>query len=225
MGSARVALSRREVRAFDRMAMEQWGVPGVVLMENAGRNIADAVCEFLGGASGRRVAVVAGRGNNGGDGFVVARHLHLRGGEVGVFLVGDASRMTDDARVNFAIIEALGLDIRPRAGPALEGLGEELRGFELVVDALGGTGISGSLRGDLAAAVEQVNAAGREVVAIDIPTGLDCDTGRAEGPAIRAALTVTMVARKLGFDAPGAEAYTGRVVVVDIGVPPPDAQR
>ena len=146
MGSARVALSRREVRAFDRMAMEQWGVPGVVLMENAGRNIADAVCEFLGGAPGRRVAVVAGRGNNGGDGFVVARHLHLRGGEVGVFLVGDASRMTDDARVNFAIIEALGLDIRPRAGPALEGLGEELRGFELVVDALGGTGISGSLR-------------------------------------------------------------------------------
>jgi len=91
--------------------------------------------------------------------------------------------------------------------------------FDIIVDAVGGTGIRGSLSGDPAAAVEQINAAGRPVVAVDIPTGLDCDTGEAEGPAVRADLTVTFVAAKKGFDAPQAGGYTGRVIVADIGIP------
>ncbi len=213
------SLSRRHVREFDRLAIEQWGVPGVVLMENAGRGCVDAVEEFLGGVSGKKSAVVAGVGNNGGDGFVIARHLHLRGASVAVFVVGNAEKMTHDASVNFAILKSLKIDVHACADEVLSGFAERLRGFDLVVDALGGTGISGSLRGDLAVAVEQINAAGRPVVAVDIPTGLDCDTGTAHEPTVKAALTVTFVAKKTGFDAPGASDYTGKVVVADIGVP------
>jgi len=221
MGTRGGALSREQVRRFDRRAIEAWGVPGVVLMENAGRNAADAIEAFWGDRPARPVAVVAGCGNNAGDGFVIARHLRTRGRETIVFLVGDPGRMTPDAAVHFAILPHVGVEVRRRAGEALRALAGELGAFGLVVDALGGTGIRGALRGDPASAVEQINAAGRPVVAVDVPTGLDCDTGRADGPAVRALLTVTFVAPKLGFDAPGAADYTGQVVVADIGVPFP----
>ena len=233
------SLTREEVRQIDRIATEKLGVPGVVLMENAGRNVADAVEDFLRGLQGRKIAIVAGAGNNGGDGCVAARHLLMREAEVAVFLVAPAEKITGDAAINLNIVRKLGLDIRqvaieaaPRgaAGPVsagqaagaafkLDELGEILKRFDLVVDAVGGTGIQGPLTGGLAAAVEQINAAGRPVVAIDIPTGLDCDTGAAPGPTVRAALTVTFTARKAGFDAPEAAAYTGKVVVADIGIP------
>jgi len=179
MPPAHSALSRQQVREADRRAIEEWGIPGVVLMENAGRGATDAIEELLGGAAGRSIAVVAGRGNNGGDGFVIARHLTVRRARCEVFLVG----------------------------------------FDLIVDAVGGTGITGPLRGALAEAVERINAAGVPVAAVDIPTGLDCDTGAAPGPTVKAQLTVTFHARKTGFDAPGASQYTGKVVVADIGIP------
>ncbi|MCK4626043.1 MAG: NAD(P)H-hydrate epimerase [Phycisphaerae bacterium] len=213
------SLSRRQVREFDRLAIEQWGVPGVVLMENAGRGATDAIEDLLGGADDKRVAVAAGVGNNGGDGFVIARHLHLRGASVTVFVVGDTAKMTPDASANFTILKPLKIDVHPCSGEELSSLAGQLRDFDLVVDALGGTGISGPLRGDLAIAVEQINDAGKSVVAIDIPTGLDCDTGTAHEPTIKAKLTVTFAARKIGFDAPGASDCTGKIVVADIGVP------
>jgi len=213
------SLSREEIRAIDRCAIEVLGVPGVVLMENAGRQAADAVAEFLEAAGGRRVAIVAGSGNNGGDGFVVARHLAMRGATVTTFLVAPPERITPDAAVNLEILRKLGHDIRRAAGEALAHLAAALGEFDVVVDAVGGTGIRGALRGDMAAAVEQINAAGRPVVAIDIPTGLDCDTGEAPGPAVRARLTVTFGAGKKGFGAAGAAAYTGEVRVADIGIP------
>jgi len=213
------SLSREEVRSLDRCAIETLGVPGVVLMENAGRNATDAIVEFLGGVEGRRTAVVAGAGNNGGDGFVIARHLAMRGAEAVTFLVAPGEKITGDARINLQIIRSLGHDIRRMADEGPAGLGAELRRFDLVVDAVGGTGIRGALRGDLAAAVKQINASRRPVVAVDIPTGLDCDSGRAPGPTVRAKLTVTMLARKKGFDAPGASDYTGDIRVVDIGIP------
>jgi len=212
------SLSREEVRSLDRCAIETFGVPGIVLMENAGRNAADVIEEFLGQVSGRSIAIVAGAGNNGGDGFVIARHLAMRGGRTVTFLVAPDEKITGDARINLQIIRSFGHDVRRRTGEDLAGLGAELRGFDLVVDAVGGTGIRGALRGDLACAVEQINASQRPVVAVDIPTGLDCDTGRAFGPVVRAGLTVTMLARKKGFDAPPAGEYTGQVRVVDIGI-------
>lgn len=211
-------LSRQEVREIDRCAIEVVGVSGLVLMENAGRNAADEIEQFF-GPSARSIAIVAGAGNNGGDGFVVARHLFLRGRSVVTFLVAPEDKFTGDAAANFGILRHLGCEIRVMAGPALAGLAEALRPFDVIVDAVGGTGIRGPLRGELAQAVEQINAAGRPVAAIDIPTGLDCDTGQAEGPAVRADLTITMVARKIGFDAPSADQFTGEVRVVDIGIP------
>lgn len=214
------SLSRDEVRALDRCAIDTVGVPGVVLMENAGRQTADAVEEVLGQAEGRSVAVVAGAGNNAGDGFVIARHLALRGARVTTFLISPAGKLSADAGVNYRVLRGLGADVRETAGAELASLAGELAGFDVVVDAVGGTGIHGALRGDIATAVEQINAAGRDVVAVDIPTGLDCDTGEASGATVRAKLTVTFLARKKGFDADGASAYTGEVRVADIGVPP-----
>ena len=213
-------LSRDEVRALDRCAIQTVGVPGVVLMENAGRNTADAIEGLLGRAAGRSVAVVAGAGNNGGDGFVIARHLALRGARVVTFLVSPPEKIAGDAAINLDIIRKLGGDIREVRTEGLSKLAEALSEFDLVVDAVGGTGIRGALRGDAATAVEQINAAGRTVVAVDIPTGLDCDTGPTDGPVVRAKLTVTFLARKKGFDAPGAAAFTGEVRVADIGIPP-----
>lgn len=213
------SLTREQVRRLDRRAIETWGVSGLVLMENAGRQAADAFEGYMGGAASKRVAVVAGAGNNGGDGFVIARHLHLRGAEVAVFIVANRAKLTADAGANLAILERLGLDVRDCAGSELDELAGELGAFDLVVDAVGGTGITGPLRGVAATAVRQINASLRPVVAVDIPTGLDCDSGQAHDPTVRAQLTVTFAARKVGFDAPGAADYTGRVVVADIGVP------
>ena len=214
------ALSREEVRRIDRCAIDRLRIPGVILMENAGRNAADCAVELLGGEpAGRRVAVVAGAGNNGGDGFVIARHLAVRGAAVVTFLVAAPGKITGDAAANLRAIRALRGDVRDLSAGGLDDLAEALREFDLVIDAVGGTGIRGPLRGEIAAAVEQINAAGRCVLAVDIPTGLDCDTGEASGPAVRADMTVTFVARKKGFDAPGAAACTGEVRVADIGIP------
>lgn len=212
------SLTREEVRAVDRYAIEVLGIPGVVLMENAGRNVAEVVARMLRRNSSRRVAVVAGAGNNGGDGYVVARHLSLRGYDPTTFLLVAEESITGDARIHLDILRRLELNVQPV--PETSRLAEMLRKYDVIVDALGGTGIRGPLRSDLAAAVEQINAAGKPVVAIDIPTGLDCDTGQAPGPCVRAAVTVTFVARKRGFDHPASLAWTGIVIVADIGVDP-----
>ena len=216
------SLTRDEVRAVDRAAIDVLGIPGVILMENAGRNCADAIEEFLGfssGQAGRNVAIVAGPGNNGGDGYVIARHLAMRGFRVVTFIICPAEKISGDAAVNLRAITALQHDIRFLTSEQLGGLSVSLGEFDVVVDAVGGTGIRGALRGDAALAVEQINLAGRRVVAVDIPTGLDCDTGAADGPVVRAELTVTFVAAKRGFDQVRAGEYTGKVVVADIGIP------
>lgn len=213
------SVSREEMRSIDACAIDALGVPGVVLMENAGRRSADGVDELLDKVGGDSVAVVAGTGNNGGDGFVVARHMMICGRTCAVFLAADPEKLSGDAAVNFRILQSLDADVRVLFEDELNGLAERLREFDVVVDAVGGTGIRGALRGAMAAATEGINAAGRPVVAIDIPTGLDCDTGRAEGTCVKATRTVTMACRKKGFDADGAAAYTGEVIVADIGIP------
>ncbi|MDP7286992.1 MAG: NAD(P)H-hydrate epimerase, partial [Phycisphaerae bacterium] len=124
-----------------------------------------------------------------------------------------------DAEINLQAISALKHDIRFLDSEQLGQLGRQLAEFDLVVDAIGGTGIRGALVGDAAGAVEQINAAARRVVAVDIPTGLDCDTGMADGPVVRADMTVTFVAPKVGFALADASRYTGDVIVADIGIP------
>jgi len=221
------SLSRRQVRSIDRCAIETLEIPGLILMENAARNATDEIEKFVGSVDGKSFAIVAGSGNNAGDGFAIARHLQMRGASVVTFLTAPAEKLTADAGVNLRAIRNLGHEIRDSSAASASELAGELENFDVIIDAVGGTGIRGSLKGQSGLAVEAINLAagsapsGREkmVVAIDIPTGLDCDIGRAEGPCVRADLTVTMLARKKGFDAPQSLDFTGEVRIVDIGVP------
>jgi hydroxyethylthiazole kinase-like uncharacterized protein yjeF len=200
------------MRALDRRAMEEGGIPGVVLMENAGRAVFEFLADRYGPAQGRAFCVLCGTGNNGGDGFVAARHLKLAGAQVAVELVGDPERIKGDARVHFEIMTRMGL----RPGPPAPNSGGDGRGA-VVVDALLGTGIQGAPRGETAEAIRRINAAPGPVIAVDIPSGVDSDTGATPGEAVRAAATVTFAYPKLGmFLAPGA-LCVGELIVRDIG--------
>lgn len=212
-----IALSREQSREVDRRAIEEYGFSGLVLMENAGRGVADAIQSL--GACGP-VLVCCGIGNNGGDGFVIARHLDLRGVAVHVAVWGDVARMTADAAANFRILEKSGVAIerfgcRHESG-RLAGL---LAGAGCVVDALLGTGARGEPRPPLDAVIERLNAHPAPRVAVDIPSGLDCDTGEPARCTIRASLTCTFVAPKRGFLNPAAAPYTGEIRILDIGAP------
>lgn len=220
--SQELILSRDQVREVDRRAIDDYGIPGIVLMENASRGLAHLALQKLAQtATGARVAIVTGTGNNAGDGFALARHLQNARCYPVVLIVGQESRIAGDARTNLEIIKRMGLDLRLLTPDqqGLDQLADELQKAELIIDAIFGTGLSGAVRGFYKDVIEQINASAPAVLAVDIPSGLDCDTGQPLGVAIRAKTTVTFVARKLGFDAPGANAYTGEVLVVDIGAP------
>ena len=214
--------TRDEIRAFDRYAIEVLGLPGIVLMENAGRQIAEAARAMLAGRAKPRVVILAGPGNNGGDGFVVARHLAMAGIRPEVALLAPREKIVGDADTNLRVLEPLGFQVRVLAGKVEAMLGELrplLAEADLLVDGLLGTGTRGEIREPYASAIGAVNDARRPVLAIDIPSGLDPDTGKPLGPTVRATKTVTMAAVKVGFRKPGAEQYTGEVILADIGVP------
>jgi len=218
------SLAREEVRLVDEKAIA-FGLPGIVLMENAALGLTDAVIAELlrrEAPPGAAVIIVAGRGNNAGDGFVLARHLVLRGFVPKVAYCGDRSKAKreTDAGINLTVIEQTGCQIVDAAdGPALSALLKEWSDAVLLIDAYLGTGVASPLRPDGIAVVEAMNAAPQPVIAVDLPSGLDCDTGLPLGAAVKAARTVTFVGRKLGFDQPGADEYTGVVEVKPIGCP------
>ena len=197
--------------------MEDYGISGLVLMENAGRGVTDKLCEL--GIAGP-VAICCGRGNNAGDGFVVARHLDLRGHAVDLLLWADPEQLSGDAAANFHILQKTDVPIHyfpSRHDPAR--LEERLAQAAWIVDALLGTGARGEPRAPLDAVIDQINGAPAVRLAVDLPSGLDCDTGEAARHTIRAAHTCTFVAPKPGFFQPGAKEYTGQVHVLDIGAP------
>jgi NAD(P)H-hydrate epimerase len=210
-------LSREEVRDVDRRALEELGMPGVVLMENAGRGAAELLIQL---GIGGRVVVCAGRGNNGGDGFVIARHLEIRGFDVRVLLFADSLKLEGDAATNFHILRSAGTPVfEYHTATNLETWAADLRSAAWIVDALLGTGMQGTVREPTATVIHHINDSGVPVLAVDLPSGLDCDTGQPLGACVRAAHTATFVSRKIGFDSPGADQFTGQVHVVDIGVP------
>ncbi len=213
-------LTREEVRAIDRRAAKELGLPTVVLMENAGRGAAALARDAMGLSAASRVAILCGPGNNGGDGGVVARHLDAWGFAVSVLWLAEPGRLTADAAMQYDILMRSGItqDLWPgEIDP--ETLATFLGSADAIVDGLLGTGLTRSVEGPLAQAIAAVNAAGRPILALDLPSGLDADTGQALGTAIRATITATFVAPKIGFSAPGAGEYTGTVHVVEIGVP------
>ncbi|MGB2985301.1 MAG: NAD(P)H-hydrate epimerase [Phycisphaerae bacterium] len=215
-----VALTRKQIRRVDQLAIERYRIAGVVLMENAGRNAAAIIRDTYGSTTGEAF-ICCGPGNNGGDGCVIARHLHNAGWSVRLMLAGDPSRMTHDAEANYAIVEAMGLEriVAPDWDTERATI-ESIRDDEVVVDALFGTGFSGEVRSPTAELIDAINAASkRAVVAIDVPSGLDCDTGVPSNATIRADLTITFVAAKTGLVAETAAPYVGRLEVADIGTP------
>lgn len=216
-----MSLTRVQVREVDRRAIEEYGLPGLVLMENAGRSTVELLENREGVLTNVPVVIVCGKGNNAGDGFVIARHLDIRGFDVEVLLAAEPQTLSGDAAVMFTVIERAGLALRNLAHASVAEWEAAIlrRGTPLLFDALLGTGLEGTVREPFDRAIHAINGSGALVIAVDLPSGLDCDTGRPWGCAVRAGVTVTFVARKTGFDAPGAAEYTGDVLVADIGIP------
>lgn len=197
-----------EQRALDEWAIHDRGVSGLELMERAGTGLANAVTAM---SPGGRIAVVCGKGNNGGDGFVCARALRELGHEVRVLLLGDPEELHGDARTNYERLPGEA----PRSCDAVE-----LEGAVLVVDAILGTGFSGEVREPAAGAIAAINSMQRAaVVACDIPSGVDASTGEVGGVAVRADATVTFHAAKPGMWVAPGKIHAGEVTVVDIGIP------
>lgn len=205
-------LSREQVREVDQRAFNEFGLSGLVLMENAGRNAAELLRSL--GIAGP-IAICCGKGNNGGDGFVIARHLENAGVDVRVLVCTDPASFTGDAAANYLVLQRAGT---PIVQPPVDWKAE-LANADWIVDALLGTGTTGTIREPFVTVINAINDSKRKVFAVDIPSGLHCDVGRPLGCCVRADHTATFVARKPGFDTAGASDWTGKVHVIDIGVP------
>ncbi len=206
-------VNARQMREIDRKTIEDYGIASPVLMERAGLAVAARVRQSFDRSA--RVVVLAGSGNNGGDGLVAARLLHNEGWDVRVFLLSQPERLSPDCLRQYETARMTGVRIVEARPPALKDLRSAL-----VIDAMLGTGLNKPLRGDMAAVVDRVNRAGTDVVAVDIATGVSSDTGAVMGGAVRAVMTVTFGLPKAGHVFhPGAE-YAGRLFVEDIGFPP-----
>jgi NAD(P)H-hydrate epimerase len=210
-------LSREQVRQVDRRAIDEYGMSGLVLMENAGRGVAETMLTV--GVDGV-VVICCGKGNNGGDGFVIARHLDNRGRRVRVLLLAEPAELRGDAAANWHILEKTGIacDILGE-NAKVDHLLPRLVGADWIVDALLGTGATGNPRPPYDIAIQAINRSATKVMAVDLPSGLDCDSGAAAQDTVFADHTCTFVASKPGFLVSGADRFTGRVHVIDIGVP------
>lgn len=210
-------LSRAEVRELDRRAIEDFGMPGMILMENAGRGVVDYMlsCHAQG-----KIVICCGKGNNAGDGFVISRHLDNLGLSVHVLIFANPEVYSGDAKLNYELAHQ---SLIPMTIVHSENFNEVintiLASADWIIDALFGTGLKGNVQSPYDKIIQTINQLHKTVLAIDIPSGLDCDTGEPLGCAVKATHTVTFIAIKQGFTYPAAKQYIGNVHVVDIGVP------
>jgi len=215
-------LNTQQMREADRRTIDEVGIPSIVLMENAGRQAVAAMEAAFEDLASTHVGVMCGLGNNGGDGFVVARTLIQRGIETSVFLLGSVAEVRGDARTNLEVLGRIGLTVVEISNAQEWELHfSEISRCELVVDAILGTGFHGQLSGLLETVVADINGLGVPVVAIDLPTGLSADTCDVEGEAIEASMTITLAAPKIPLILPPADTYSGDLVIADIGIPLP----
>ena len=214
-------LTAEQMREADRIAIEEMRIPGLILMENAGLRVAEVMREQIDGLEHCRTTIVAGRGNNGGDGFVVARQLHQRGYDVQVVLAGcTLEQLTGDAATMAAAWEGLGGRTRVLVDEESFRVGwPRFRRGDVIVDAIFGTGLNRALDGFYADVVDAINASGTFVVAVDLPSGLFASTGVVPGPAVSADLTICFARAKVAAVLPPAESCCGELVVADIGIP------
>lgn len=212
-------LSTKIIRDLDQSAIKDFKIPGIVLMENAGRRVAD----YLFTQAGKKtVAICCGKGNNGGDGLVIARHLDNYRVPVKVLLFANPEQLSGDAAINYAIVckSQIPVDIYAEDSIKCDRLNHAFENTTWVVDALLGTGLKGAVKGSYFQAIEAINnATHTEVLAVDIPSGLDGDTGTPLGIAVKATHTLTFVAAKQGFAQPQAAQFLGKLKIIDIGIP------
>ncbi|MFZ3089623.1 MAG: NAD(P)H-hydrate dehydratase [Nitrospirota bacterium] len=204
-----------EMQRLDKDAQTRYGISSLILMENAGMQTVRHIEEKYGGLKKKSVVVVSGKGNNGGDGFVIARHAANRGADVSVFLLSDAKGISGDARTNLVILKKMKVPVHT----GISNLKGSLSKADLIVDAIFGTGLKTDVKGIHAKTINLINNAGRPIIAVDIPSGIDADTGQIKGTAVKADTTVTFGLPKIGhFIYPGA-AYSGSLKIADISIP------
>ncbi|MDR4507697.1 MAG: NAD(P)H-hydrate epimerase [Candidatus Brocadiaceae bacterium] len=215
-------LAREQIRELDRKAIEEYQIPGIILMENAGRNVAEEIVKSIDHSKNDTIAVLCGKGNNGGDGYVIARHLHNRGIAVDVFIFAPIQDILHDgdAATNLRILLNMKLSVEEIVDiTGVNRLIKRLGAYRILVDALFGTGLSGEVKEPFATLILGINYHRKTVVSVDIPSGLDCNSGKVLGVAVRAAKTVTFVAAKKGFYENDGPRVTGDVIVTDISIP------
>ncbi|WP_418791570.1 NAD(P)H-hydrate dehydratase [Phosphitispora sp. TUW77] len=214
-------LTAEEMQNLDRTAINELGIPGVVLMENAGLQVVKEIKEMIGEPRGKTITVFAGKGNNGGDGFVVARHLLNAGAEVKVLMFADINDITGDAKVNLNILQSMGHNPYSIVNPnSLNIVKLSMVYTDLVVDAIFGTGFRGAVSEHVGKIIEIINSSGNPVIAVDIPSGLEANTGQTHGTCIKASRTVTFAQAKIGLVIQEGPLYAGELIVADISIPP-----
>ncbi|MGC8893906.1 MAG: NAD(P)H-hydrate dehydratase [candidate division WOR-3 bacterium] len=215
----RAVLSPEEMRGMDEFTIKKLGVPDAVLMESAGRGCFAGLTEIYGDMAGASVVVVAGKGNNGGDGFVIARYASFAGARVKVFLLGKKSELNGSPKIYAGILEKLGIEITEITGRNKR-IADAIAAADVVIDAVFGTGFSGKAEGIYAWVIEAINASDGFVFSVDIPSGVDGATGRVLGPAVAADATGTMAYPKIGHLIYPGKFLAGELFLVDIGIPP-----
>jgi NAD(P)H-hydrate epimerase len=210
-----------EMREMDRRTIESYGVPGRVLMENAGLGATRVFCKQFSDLEGKRIGVVAGRGNNGGDGFVIARYLAFKGIRVKVYLLSERSRVKGDAKANLSLLEPLNIPViqMPDRASFSSNI-TDMRHQDLWIDAILGTGLQSDVKGYFRDVIDFINSLNKPVFSVDIASGLDSDTGRPRGVCIRAAGTATFAFAKPGHVLYPGATYSGNLEIVEIGIPP-----
>jgi len=208
-------ITAKKMQQIDKAASKKYGIPSIILMENAAIVSAFCVLQML-KAGQNKVLVLCGGGNNGGDGFACARHLINRKLKVKVFFVGKKERLSQEAKVNYEILRKTGQKILQTKLPSLR---KELKSTELIVDALLGIGLKSNLRAPYLGLIRLINSSKKPVLSLDVPSGLDATTGQVRGIAVEANRTITFGLLKKGFLNPQAKKYTGEITVGDISLP------
>ena len=213
-------ITPKRMQEIDRLAQSRYGIPSIVLMENAGRAVAEEALNVLKNLKNKDIVCVCGKGNNGGDGFVSARHLKNQGCDVKVFLTAEPRELQADARVNYEIWSKMGHKVYPLSFERnLIFFKKTLKKSVLVLDAVFGIGFKGEVRAPFDAIFGAMNRSSKPILSVDVPSGLDALTGRAGKACVKAALTITFAMPKTGFAQNDGPRFCGRVLVKDISIP------
>ncbi len=204
-------------KLFDKRAREIYGIPTLVLMENAGRSVAEEALKILKNRK-EKIAIFCGKGNNGGDGFVCARHLLVKGIKPDIFLTGKIFEVKDEAKINLEILLKLKQKIIEVNEENLNLVGDKISKYDLIIDALLGVGLKGKVRGIFRNLIEMINSSRAYILSIDIPSGLDATTGKILGVCVKAKKTVTFISPKRGMFKDKGPKCCGRIKTVDLGI-------